>query len=109
VDGLERVPQLRRWTDEGGVEWARRGEALDPKRAQRLILDPTTRVLRFGMPSVVEVPVADRAGYWEHISPYVLGHIRRTVGEKTSDHFDCELAEFRNAERRVLVAVYESC
>jgi hypothetical protein len=109
VNGLERVLQVRRWTDETGVEWVRRGEALDPKRARRLILDPTARVLVFGMPSVVDVPAADRADYWERISPYVLGSVHRTVGEKTADHFDCELAEFRDADRRVLVAVYESC
>ena len=92
------------------MEWVRRGgTGVEGKRVQRLVLDPTTRVLRFGLPVAVEVPATDRAAYWHRVGPYVLGRVRRVVGEKTDDHFDCEVAEFRDEQRRVLVAVYETC
>ena len=82
---------------------------LDPKRAQRLLLDPAVRVLRFGQPSVVDVPAVERAAYWQRVGPYVLGKVHRPEGEKTDDHFDCEVTEFRDHRRRVTVTVYEFC
>ena len=109
MDGLQRVSGLRRWSDDDEVEWVRRGDTVDPKRAQRLLLDPTIRVLRFGQPSVVAVPEAQRADYWQRIGPYELGRVDRPQGERTDDHFDCEVTEFRDDQRRVTVTVYEFC
>lgn len=83
--------------------------AVEVRRVQRRVLDPTTRVLRFGLPTVVEVPPAERADYWLRVGPYVLGRVRRAVGGKTDDHFDREAAEFTDAQRRVSVAIYKSC
>lgn len=109
MDGFERVSRLRHWTDDDGVQWVRRGEAVEPKRVERLILDPCNRVLRFGQSSVLEVPVGERAIYWQRIESYVRGKVHRAVGEKTEDQFDCEVSEFRDGQRRVTVAVYEFC
>lgn len=109
MDGLRRMSGLRRWTDDDGVEWVRRGGALDPKRARHLLLDPATRVLRLGQPDAVAVAPDERADYWSQIAPYVTGKAGRQVGQKTDDHFDCELTEFRDAQGRVTVTVHESC
>lgn len=109
VDGFVRVGRLRRWTDDAGVEWLRRGEGVEPKRVERLIRDPVTRVLRFGQASVLEVSASERAAYWQRIEPYVRGKVHRVVGDKADDHFECEVSEFRDQQRRVAVTVYESC
>ena len=109
MDGMERVAKLRAWTDADGVEWVRHGDKMDPKRVARLMLDPAVKVLRFGLPEPAEVGPMERDEYWQRIEPYVRGTVRRAAGEKTNDHFDCEVTEFRNAERRTLVTVYESC
>ncbi len=76
---------------------------------ERLVLDPSARVLRFGHSPVVEIPADERVDYWLRIGPYVRGKVHRVVGQMTEDHFDCEIAEFRDAQRRVTVVVYEFC
>ncbi len=56
MHGLERVSRLWPWTDDVavewvrrgetdavGVEWVRRGETVEPKRVERLVLDPSAR------------------------------------------------------------------
>ena len=48
------------------------------------------------------------AAYWQRIGPYVLGRVDRPEGEKTVDHFDCEVTEFRDDQRRVTVTVTSS-
>ena len=65
--------------------------------------------MRFGLAQPVEVPASERAEYWKRIKPYVRGDVQRNIGDKTTDHFDYEVREFRDAERRVLVTVYEMC
>ena len=99
----------RHWTDDAGVEWTRRGDSgVEPRRIERLLRDPETRVLRVTS-TRVEVPLAERDGYWARVGPYVRGRVSRVPGEKTSDHFDCAVAEFRDVSRRVLLVFEEAC
>lgn len=44
---------------------------VEPKRVERLVLDPSARVLRFGHSPVVEVPADERVAHWLRIGPYV--------------------------------------
>ena len=97
-----------RWTDDEGVEWTRRGEQVDLKRVERLLADPQTRVMRFGSAEVVDVQPVERAGYWARVRPYLRG-VRRTPGEKSTDHLDCQVAEFRDLDRRVCLIFTEHC
>ncbi len=96
--------RLRRWTDDDGVEWTRRGETAAVPRVERLLRDPATRVLLFGGPGVVELRPDERPAFWRRAKPFLSG-ARPGTAQGQEDY---EAAEFRSTEGRLLV-LHQQC
>jgi hypothetical protein len=99
------------WVDADGTRWRLRGDGRtsEPKRAERLLHDPATRVLLDHGPAPVEVPVAEREALWSRVRYYLEPRNRPAPGEPTADHTEFWVYERVSDDGRHMLVIKESC
>jgi hypothetical protein len=95
---------LKSWTDGDGTLWRRIGnEPLDKKEAQRLVHDPTVRVVAFDDVEPSDMSSCDREFLWDRLKP--------GMARKPSDNPFADLLffKYRDDARAVLLAIEVRC
>lgn len=91
------------WTDDDGTRWHLRGRRAGPPKPvlRRLLKHPDLRILHAYGPRPTEVVGAERTA--------LLDQVERYLGGDAPPYSEFRLAEFRDADRNVMLIIEEGC
>lgn len=91
----------REWTDARGTTWRMRGGELHGRAARRMVRRSDVVVLHAYGLDVVIVEGDEKSALLDRVEDYLRG--------KAPEYSVFELADFRDSDRNVMLAVQESC
>jgi hypothetical protein len=91
--------KLDEFTDADGVRWARRGGVAEGKALQRLLTNPSVRVLHDYMGESTEIPASERERFWATAQEQMA----------KSPYAAFYGSEFKNEQREHLLVIQEHC
>ncbi|MBO9523631.1 MAG: hypothetical protein J7518_19030 [Nocardioidaceae bacterium] len=102
TDAYPALARQKTWTDQQGVVWKARGDALPLKRLRQILADTTTRVVTHDRWSdvIAELPPDDADLLYRVIEAQV-----NDPDSLTCDTETLEIREFKSQDRRSLVMV----
>jgi hypothetical protein len=103
TSGFRTIPTLvgrKKFTDEDGITWSRRGEdVLQGKALEKHLRDPAVRVLHEYAGELHAVPPTGREAFWKQA--------QELMGE--SEHSDFYGVQFKDEQGNHLLVVHEDC